>query len=94
MGPIGIISGKAVSSSLLHGYPPGGQVLLLLYIFSLSLGSFNLIPVSFLDGGRIFRTLFSRFPRFIRIWDQGITIFLVVLVLYLIGGDIFKIFLK
>lgn len=93
-GPIAIIKGEAVPADWINGLPVGYQILLIIYILSLSVGSFNLMPISMLDGGRIFRTLFERFPRFVTVWDWATGMFLFVLIVYLLGGDLLKLALK
>ncbi|MEI7776998.1 MAG: site-2 protease family protein [bacterium] len=94
-GPIAIFSGNAIPNDWLVGLPMWRQALLTIYILSLVIGSFNLMPISILDGGRIFQTLLCPFfPRFVRVWHIATSFLLAGLVFYAIGGDIIKILLK
>jgi membrane-associated protease RseP (regulator of RpoE activity) len=86
-GPIGIYSGNALSG-MVQDMPPITAALVLLYVLSFSVGTFNLVPFSILDGGRIFRTVFSKFPRFVGTWNAATSAFLLCIVLYLTLGDI------
>ncbi|MDQ5950510.1 MAG: regulator of sigma protease [Patescibacteria group bacterium] len=89
-GPIGIISGDAVPSSLIENTPVWLQLAITVYILSMGVGSFNLIPLSFLDGGRIFENLFSKFPKFTNLWRNATSIALGLLVVYILFTDIVK----
>jgi regulator of sigma E protease len=90
-GPIGIISGKAIPSSLLENAPVWLQLFFTVYILSMGVGSFNLIPLSFLDGGRIFEKLFSRFPKFLGFWRATTGVVLGLFVVYILVTDIVKV---
>jgi membrane-associated protease RseP (regulator of RpoE activity) len=89
-GPIGIVTGTMIPSSMLAGYTPFEQFLFLSWVLSLGLGTFNLVPLSFLDGGRIFHILMSRWPKFQLAWQGGTTALLAMLVIYLVIGDVWK----
>ncbi len=89
-GPIGIVKGDGVPHTFLDGQPLLIQALIIIYMLSLSVGTFNLVPISMFDGGRIFRALFSRFPTFIKVWDWGTGILLALIVIYVLGGDLVK----
>lgn len=95
-GPIGIITAEATETASLSGLGGGLTIELLVLIWSLSLavGTFNLIPLSALDGGRIFSELFSKHKTFIKIWSWTTGVLLLVLIVYLLGTDIFKLISK
>ena len=90
-GPIGIISGEAIPSFHLENTPVWLQLAVTVYIFSMGVGGFNLIPLSFLDGGRIFENLFSRFPKFLGFWRATTGVVLVSLLVCILVTDIMKI---
>ncbi len=89
-GPVAIFSGNAIPYDMLAGLPMWRQALVTIYFFSLLVGSFNLMPISILDGGRIFQSLLHPFPRFIKLWRVTTSFLLAGLVVYAIGGDIIK----
>ncbi len=93
-GPIALFSGNAIPDEMLAGLPMWRQALATVYFLSLLIGSFNLIPISILDGGRIFQSLLYPFPRFIKVWRVTTGFLLAGLVLYAIGGDIIKLVFK
>ena len=92
-GPIGIITAEAAGNGSLSGSGGEGitiELLVLIWSLSLAVGTFNLIPFSALDGGRIFSELFSKHKTFIKIWSWATGLLLLVLIVYLLGTDIFK----
>ena len=91
-GPIGVVSGKAIPDEILAGTTLLDQAMIVTWILSLSIGTMNLVPLSFLDGGRIFSETFAKFPSFVKGWNVATSGILAVLVIYLIGGDIYKMF--
>lgn len=91
-GPIGVILGKAVPAEIMTGTTLLDLAMIVTWILSLSIGTFNLVPLSFLDGGRIFSEAFAKFPAFVKGWTVMTSGILAVLIIYLIGGDIYKLF--
>jgi len=95
-GPIGIISGQsseaAASSSLGDSLPL--ELLVIIWTLSLAVGSFNLIPLSILDGGQIFKEVFSKHTTLIKIWRWSSGALLMTLFVYVFGTDIFKFFTR
>lgn len=91
-GLIGIFTGKAVPVEMMTGTTLFNQAMIVTWVLSLAIGTFNLIPLSFLDGGRIFSELFAKFPIFVKRWNVATTGVLAVLIVYMIGGDIYKLF--
>lgn len=89
-GPIAIFSGKAIPEQLFTGLGYGGQAVITIWMISLALGTINLVPISILDGGQIFRELFSKYPRFTNIWERSTTVLFIALIIYVIGTDIIK----
>ncbi len=91
-GPIGVLSGSWVPEEMMHSFSFLEVNLIIIWIISLSVGTMNLLPLSFLDGGHIFHELFAKFPRFVKGWRRVTNVVLLALVLYMIGGDIYKLF--
>lgn len=89
-GPIGIFTGSAVPDSILGGFSLFHQALIITYLLSISVGTFNLLPISFLDGGRILGEFFSRTSKFIRGWNIVTTSLFFVLIFYVLFADVFK----
>ena len=91
-GPISIYSGTAVPQAFLASFSLPGKMVMISYLVSLGLGSFNLTPISMLDGGRILRLALSRWPRVADGWLYASTGFLLLLVVYMCGADVVKLF--
>lgn len=89
VGPITLITNPMVSADL----PIENQILSMCYLLSITLGAGNLMPFSLLDGGRIFKNLFYKFPKFVEKWEIYSTILLVAAFLYTCIGDILYLFL-
>lgn len=90
-GPVGILSGTAIPPEVLAPLPLWQQAFMIIYFMSLGIGSFNLVPISMLDGGQILLRLTNRWPRFGKVWLVSTTGILVSLALYLITTDVYKI---
>ena len=93
-GPVAIFSGNAIPDEMLAGFPMWRQALLTIYVLSLVIGSFNLMPISVLDGGRIFQILLHPFPRFVRVWQISTSLLFAALVFYAISADVINLVLK
>jgi len=93
-GPISILTGKSIPESMLGEYSYIARLLITTYILSLGIGTLNLLPLSVLDGGRIARVLFSRFPKFNTVWTLGTSVILALLVCYVLIGDVVKLFAR
>lgn len=91
-GPIGVISGRAVPAEILTSTTLLDQAMIVTWVLSFSIGTINLVPLSLLDGGRIFSEAFAKFPAFVKGWNVVTSGILAVLIIYLIGGDIYKLF--
>lgn len=91
-GPIGIITGEHIPTEVAAVVGYGGEVVFTLWLMSLAVGSFNLLPISILDGGRIFGELFSKYRLFTATWFWSTSGFLVIMVVYLFTTDIVKLF--
>lgn len=93
-GPISILTGKSIPESMLSGQSQMAKLLITTYVLSLGIGTFNLLPLSMLDGGRIARVLLSRFPKFNTVWTLGTSVVLALLVCYVLVGDVVKLFAR
>jgi membrane-associated protease RseP (regulator of RpoE activity) len=61
-----------------------------IYFFSIGVASFNLLPLSFLDGGQIYATLLARYEGFLKYWRVVSTVGLIALIILINGGDILQ----
>lgn len=92
-GPLGVLSGQAMPHDLIGGLSLGSQMITVLYVISIAVGSFNLLPLSFLDGGRVMRVLIEqRFPTFARAWAGVSSMLLVALAVYALLADVVRLF--
>lgn len=80
----------AVSEGRAEGSTVWEHFLTTVYFFSIGVASFNLLPLSFLDGGQIYATLLARYENFLKYWRVGSTIALVALIVLINGGDILQ----
>ncbi len=87
-GPIGLISGEGVGVPL--DIPLFTHFIIYTYVLSLAIGTINLVPMSILDGGRIFSEVLAEKKVFIKYWQIGTSGLLVALMIYIISTDIFK----
>ena len=81
----------AMSEGREEGTTVWDHFLTTVYFFSLGMASFNLLPLSFLDGGQIYATLLARYEGFLKYWKVGSTIGLIALVVMINGGDILQV---
>lgn len=91
-GPIGVFSGSAVPESTLIDFGYTGQACIMIWMISMAIGSFNLLPLSILDGGHIFKEFFPEDSRFIKAWGKVTGALLIAIIAYVIIADIVRVF--
>lgn len=88
VGPLSMLDGKAIPESMNHGLPLWALALFTLYLFSMGVGSFNLMPLSVLDGGRVASILLPKHRGVVRAWDFVTGTILLGVILLVITGDV------
>ncbi len=94
-GPISILKGSATSDiAKIQGpdTPCWLQFCMTLWFLSLAVGSFNLIPLSFLDGGRIFQELSKNYPKLQQRWGYSSSVFLAVFLVIILVKELIDLF--
>lgn len=90
-GPIGIIKGGE-SPGIPAEYSSFDEIVIYSYMISLAVGTFNLLPLSMLDGGQITRELLPEKGNWRNGWLYSTSALFAVLVVYILVTDVYKIF--
>lgn len=91
--PAGAVGGPVMIVSTIAKIGSLSTAILFGYMLSLSLGIFNMLPLGFLDGGKVWEELLAKsFPKSVE-WYRGLsTLMTLILLVYVMTADVLRLF--